>query len=186
MALVLNTGCAEDRARNLAVELEQSKDRIEMLNHERTVLKKQVSRLQSEYDELVSEYENLKVKEVHLSQWCRQMAESFGPGVWFIGTDERPLPQKSIPDATPALLVGELNVLFEKANLPQIFLVEIKAGTAYVRISHDAQLTQQMGSTGATSYLQAVTYTLTSLPDIAYVDFDFEEGDHAAPGLYSR
>jgi hypothetical protein len=43
-----------------------------------------------------------------------------------------------------------------------------------------------MGTTGATAYIEAVTYTLTSLKNIHYVEFDFKEGDHAIPGRYSR
>ncbi|MBI5896925.1 MAG: hypothetical protein HZB24_13295, partial [Desulfobacterales bacterium] len=44
----------------------------------------------------------------------------------------------------------------------------------------------EMGTTGATAYLQAVTYTLTSVPSIKSVAFDFEAGDHAMPGRYAR
>jgi hypothetical protein len=186
MILVSMAGCGEDKTRKLEAEVEKSRNAIEALNAEKVHLSEQLGRLQSEYDELQSEYANLRVKEEQLSLWCLQMAEAFGPGVWFIGKDEKPLPQKSIPDATPARLIDELNQLFEKSNLPQVLLVEIKEDTAHVRITDEVQLTQQMGSTGATSYLQAVTYTLTSLPGIDYVDFDFEEGDHAAPGRYSR
>jgi spore germination protein GerM len=79
-----------------------------------------------------------------------------------------------------------LNRMFKQSQLPQVILVQLNGDTAVVRISNEQQLTQQMGSTGATSYLQAVTYTLTSLPGIDYVEFDFQEGDHAAPGRYSR
>jgi hypothetical protein len=30
------------------------------------------------------------------------------------------------------------------------------------------------------------TYTLTEMAGIKYVHYDFEEGDHAEPGTYSR
>jgi hypothetical protein len=180
------TGCGEDKAGRLAAEVEQSRSTIAMLNSEKNQLIDQISRLQSDYDDLRSDYENLKVKETELSQWCRQMAEDFGPGIWFVGKDERPLPQQSIPNATAARLIDELNRMFKQSQLPQVILVQLNGDTAVVRISNEQQLTQQMGSTGATSYLQAVTYTLTSLPGIDYVEFDFQEGDHAAPGRYSR
>jgi len=34
--------------------------------------------------------------------------------------------------------------------------------------------------------MATATYTLTEAKGINYVDFDFEEGDHAVPGTYSR
>ena len=43
-----------------------------------------------------------------------------------------------------------------------------------------------MGKTGADAFLAKATYTLTEHKRIAFVYFIFEEGDHAAPGKYSR
>ena len=45
---------------------------------------------------------------------------------------------------------------------------------------------QGIGSTGANEYLARVTLSLTSVPGIHSVDFDFAEGDHATPGKYDR
>jgi hypothetical protein len=184
--LVALAGCGEKREDRLAAEVGRSRNTIETLHAEKAALLRQIADLQNQYDELQTECENLKVREAQFSQWCRQVADGFGPGVWFIGPDERPLPRKSMPDATPALLVGELNRLFEGSNLPRVLLIDVRDDTAFVRIDEDEQLTQQMGSAGATSYLQAVTYTLTSIAGIDHVDFDFDEGDHAAPGRYTR
>lgn len=55
-----------------------------------------------------------------------------------------------------------------------------------VEVINDEYLTQQMGSTGAQEYLAAATFTLTEYAGVKAVLFIFEEGDHAAPGLYTR
>jgi len=43
-----------------------------------------------------------------------------------------------------------------------------------------------MGSTGAEEFLAAATFTLTEYDNIKAVNFIFEGGDHAEPGIYSR
>ncbi len=58
--------------------------------------------------------------------------------------------------------------------------------TVYLKIPQAAYLTQQMGSTGATMKLATIVYDFTEIPGIRYINFDFEEGDHAQPGTYSR
>ncbi len=58
--------------------------------------------------------------------------------------------------------------------------------TVYVQIKDATYLTQRMGSSGSVSYLAAVVYNLTDLPGVRYVNFDFEEGDHASPGTFDR
>ena len=45
---------------------------------------------------------------------------------------------------------------------------------------------QQMGTTGADEYMSVITFTLTELKGVRYVNLDFEEGDHASPGTYNR
>lgn len=64
--------------------------------------------------------------------------------------------------------------------------VRTSQDTMFVRIPESVMLTQQMGTTGAQQYLTAATYSLTELPDVAYIFFEFEEGDHAVPGVYHR
>jgi hypothetical protein len=65
-------------------------------------------------------------------------------------------------------------------------LVKIANDTVYIKIPEATFLTQQMGSTGSSMYMAGVVYNLTELPGIKYVNFDFEEGDHAAPGTFNR
>jgi hypothetical protein len=55
-----------------------------------------------------------------------------------------------------------------------------------VEVINDEYLTQRMGSTGADEFLAVATFTLTEYDHIKFVNFIFELGDHASPGLYSR
>lgn len=64
--------------------------------------------------------------------------------------------------------------------------IKTSLDTVYVRIADATQLNSQMGSTGAFGYLAEVTYSLTDIPTIHFVHFDFKEGDHAVPGVYSK
>ncbi len=58
--------------------------------------------------------------------------------------------------------------------------------TMYVAIPNSHYLTQNIGSTGAENFMAATTFTLTETKGIKYVNYQFEEGDHASPGVYSR
>lgn len=65
-------------------------------------------------------------------------------------------------------------------------LVKTSGDTLYLKIADATFLTQRMGSTGPTMYLATAVYNLTEIPGIRYVNFDFEEGDHAQPDTFSR
>lgn len=73
-----------------------------------------------------------------------------------------------------------------KTEFPQINLQKIERQTADIQIANDQYLTQNMGSDGAQDYLAEVTFTLTENPGIKAVNFLFNVGDHAMPGLYTR
>ncbi len=74
------------------------------------------------------------------------------------------------------------------SNYPEVPLTvdRVSGDTLYASIVDAQYLTQQMGSTGAQTYLLEVTYAYTELPNIRAVHFAFEEGDHATPGTYTR
>jgi hypothetical protein len=42
------------------------------------------------------------------------------------------------------------------------------------------------GTHGASAYLAEVIYNLTEITGVDFVNFRFNEGEHAAPGTYSR
>ena len=91
--------------------------------------------------------------------------------------------QLSEDSLSPAKLIQKLNNLY-----PEILLrfIKISNDSIFVAINKSNYLTRQMGSSGAEAYLAEVTYNLTELKDINFVDIRFIEGDHASPGTYSR
>lgn len=66
----------------------------------------------------------------------------------------------------------------------KIEFTKIDNGMLYVKIPDAEKLTQRMGSTGAMQILASLVYTLTEKYPYVYIDFD--EGDHASPGMFSR
>ncbi len=87
-------------------------------------------------------------------------------------------------DNMPAINVIQLiNNNFDSIHLDYI---KTSHDTIYIRIPRSEMLTERRGSTGAESFMASATFSLTELKGIHYVNFDFVEGDHAAPGVYSR
>jgi hypothetical protein len=86
---------------------------------------------------------------------------------------------------TPKKLIDFINS-YKGGDKIHLAFVKISHDTMYVKIIESTFLTQQMGTTGADDYMSTTIFTLTELKGIKYVNFDFEEGDHAAPGTYSR
>ncbi|TAN41590.1 MAG: hypothetical protein EPN22_14865 [Nitrospirae bacterium] len=58
--------------------------------------------------------------------------------------------------------------------------------TVHIKILNNKTLTQQIGSSGAKEYIARLTYTMTEIKGISKVYLDFDPGEHAAPGYYSR
>lgn len=83
----------------------------------------------------------------------------------------------------PTQLVDALNQTYPDIHLD---FKNISHDTAYVAIPESDRLTSQIGSTGAYNYMATTVYNLTELKGVKFVNFAFSEGDHAAPGTYSR
>lgn len=132
--------------------------------------------------------EELERQNAELESWSDQLVEGYGPGVWYFSPSGLFYPVFHHTPAETSLegIAAELNQMLLDEVAPQIILAGQDGSTVRIQLSDDAALTQQMGSSGAQSYLQVVLYSLTSLPGIDCVDFDFQEGDHAQPGLYCR
>ena len=89
----------------------------------------------------------------------------------------------------PKIVIDLINKTYAETdyyNKVRLAFIKTSGDTVYVKIPDATYLTQQMGSTGPTMFLSGVVYTITGLPGINYVNFDFDEGDHAGPGTYSR
>jgi hypothetical protein len=74
----------------------------------------------------------------------------------------------------------------EPIGPPKLKLIGIEGQVINVEVINDEYLTQRMGTTGAAEFLATATLTLTEYDNTKFVDFIFEAGDHAFPGLYSR
>lgn len=85
--------------------------------------------------------------------------------------------------ATAAGILADINFVWPNV---QAYYQKTAGDTVFVTIPDSEYLTQRMGSTGPASYMTLVVYSLTELPGIHRVNFKFEEGDHATPGIYTR
>ena len=91
-----------------------------------------------------------------------------------------PLSEDSL---TPTNMIQKLNDLYPEI---QLRFTKISNDSIFVHINKSNYLTRQIGSSGAQAYLAEVTYNLTELKDINFVDISFKEGDHATPGTFTR
>ncbi|SKB27619.1 hypothetical protein [Daejeonella lutea] len=92
-------------------------------------------------------------------------------------------PAADMTNLEPSDIVDALNLKYPEIKLQW---VKLDGEKALVSIADATYLTQQTGSEGAQAYLAEATYSLTELKGITAVEFDFEEGDHARPGVYKR
>lgn len=84
---------------------------------------------------------------------------------------------------TPKMLERIVNYTWPRV---QIKYLKSSGDTAFILIPDSEVLTQQMGTAGAEEFMLSTTFTFTELLGISYVSYKFEEGDHAAPGIYNR
>lgn len=134
--------------------------------------------LQSRYDSLKSQYKRLE-------RWASDLAKGYGPGIWVYSDDHQwPLYGRKPRDASVRGIVDELNEPRRQAGAPLLVLQGVEEGVVRIGVDNALKLTTQMGSAGANSYIMTTVYSLASLPEVECVHFEFEEGDHAAPGKY--
>lgn len=104
----------------------------------------------------------------------------------FNPVEDLPLNKRILPadSLRPQILIDILNSQFQ--DKVKIDFINASHDTLFIKIDSATYLTQQSGTTGANGILAVVTYTLTELDSIKYIDFNFKEGDHAVPGTYDR
>ncbi|MBI2730530.1 MAG: hypothetical protein HYX40_07250 [Sphingobacteriales bacterium] len=80
-------------------------------------------------------------------------------------------------------IINGLNMVY-----PDILLQfnNVSNDTLNVSIPQSEKLTQQMGTSGASQYFATACVNLFEAHSINYIHFDFKEGDHARPGIFSR
>ena len=84
--------------------------------------------------------------------------------------------------STDSLIRG-LNDLYPDVHLKK---VKVSGDTLFVEIPKGTALTDRMGTNGAGSFMADAVINLTSGSDsLTYVNFSFQGGSHAQPGVYS-
>lgn len=78
------------------------------------------------------------------------------------------------------------NALNHKYAEIQLRVGDRRNDTLDLHIDSSFYLTQSIGSAGANNYLAETTYAFTTLDSVKVVNFNFEPGDHAMPGPYTR
>jgi hypothetical protein len=98
------------------------------------------------------------------------------------------LEMKKVETSGPDSLSVPAVITFVNSLYPNVQLVWIKTAgdTVYLKIPEATYLTQQMGSAGPTIYFANAVFNLTEIPGFNYVNFGFDEGDHASPGTFNR
>ena len=84
---------------------------------------------------------------------------------------------------TPKKVIDEINSVWSEIILQ---FKKVSNDTIYVTIPDSYYLTERIGTSGASNYMAATTYSLTELKGIKYVHYDFEEGEHLSPGTMTR
>lgn len=92
------------------------------------------------------------------------------------------------PGVDKNILVADSLIKGLNQKYENVFLEKVSQGhdTLYTLIKDSEFLTQQMGSTGAETYLADVILNLTEVPGIRYVHIDLKAGDHMEPGTWSK
>ncbi len=80
-------------------------------------------------------------------------------------------------------IIKGLNNLYPEI---QLYKIKISSDTLYTEIKDSYYLGESIGSYGANAYIADAVINLTSVENINYVRFDFEDGSHISQGTWSR
>lgn len=170
----------------LAAEKVRLSGKSSKLEAENMRLSANNSELQDDFNRLKTDFGSLRTRYDELDAWSKKLADGYGTGIWYMDESDRPVFVESMGQADILGVIQGLNKRFEKQNLPEILLEKVEDGTAYLCTDNDELLTQGMGSFGARGYINAVTYSITSVKDIDCIWLEIKGGGHAAPGKYCR
>ena len=179
LVLICFFGCSRQASTDSEMKINALKKKVGDLSAK-------IEKLNRQLDVLVVTNERLEDKNTEIGEWADRVVSRFGKGVWYLEDLNYPFFVESMKNSQLSDLIDHLNQRFRKDKLPEILYLDKKEGTVFVGVSDDEQLSRQMGSFGASSYMNAVVFTLASMDDISCVTFKFEGGDHAVPGTYCR
>lgn len=176
-----------DKMEHLYAELERSQKQCLEKNFELQTENKQLQEVRRQYMLLQSSHGSLKDRYDQLENWSKALVEGYGPGIWKQSEPFfRPLYAKRPRVSSIQGIIDELNEHHRMKNNPLLVLKKVENRVVHLGVSDDRKLTTQMGSSGASTYLQTAAYSLNSLKGVDCVSFEIEEGDHAGPGKFCR
>jgi len=184
--IICLAGCTNPEFERAKTEIEEAKATIDNLRLENQKIRQDTLKLKGDCKALKLENERLSIQIKELNEWSKKMADGYGTGIWITDESTYPVFIKSMKSANVADIINELNKLYEKNRSPKIVFKKIDGRKAYVIVENSEQLTQRMGTSGASSYLKEVSYSICSVKNIDCVNIEFAKGDHAFPGDYCR
>lgn len=181
---LLSLGCQGNEVDKLKADLQKFETRLKSANTKIEALQSRNNNLKRELEKAKFKYENIKIQNTEIDEWIISFIKELGPCVWVVGQFEKPVPHEIVKNGKANDLINKLNTIFNSTDSPEAALLKIENETAYIKIKDEEKLTQEMGTSGAASYINSIVYTLFSIKSINCIDIDFEEGDHAFPGTY--
>lgn len=181
---LLLLGCQGNEVDKLKADHQKFETSLKSANTKIEALQSRNNNLKRELEKAKFKYENLKIQNTEIDEWIISLVKELGPCVWVVGQFEKPVPHEIVKNGKANDLINKLNTIFNSTDSPEAALLKIENETAYIKIKDEEKLTQEMGTSGAASYINSIVYTLFSIKSINCIDIDFEEGDHAFPGTY--
>jgi cell division septum initiation protein DivIVA len=172
-----------DRAKS---QLEEANDQIAALQVENQKLNDRIGNLSEDLYQLDIEKEMITNRYNELNNWANRLKNDYGTGIWQTDDSTFPVFKRSMKSASVSEIIKELNKIYQENGFPKVILKKVDGTTVYLTVDNSEQLTQRMGTSGASSYIKEVFFTVASVEGVKCVDLDFEEGDHAAPGGYCK
>lgn len=118
-----------------------------------------------------------------IQEYTVDRADSFASILWTYDAVADSMIKQDIPnELTVDFVLNELNNRYDEIRIDY---VKTSADTVFLKID-DVSYLGQMGSTGNYAFMAEVVYSLTEVPNVKLIHFDFPELDHAMPGLYER
>ncbi len=184
--IICLVGCTNSELERAKLEIEEAKATINNLHVENQKIRQDALKLKGDFKASKMKNERLSIRIKELNEWSKKLTDGYGTGIWITDESTYPVFIKSMKSANVNDIIKVLNQIYEKNRLPKVVFKKIDGRKAYVVVEDSEHLTQRMGTSGASSYLKEVSYSICSVKNIDCVNIDFEEGDHAFPGDYCR
>lgn len=177
-------------------DVEAYEDEIRQQEEEIAELQQEIEELREllRYREMILREQSRRIEpERRLPEDALALLQDGRTGLW--GTDEQAMVFRFLREVDveeTGALVDTFNAVYSDDFHPGLDLLDTTGHLLRLRVRDPEQLANRMGSTGARVYLGTATLTMTSLPGIDSVyfdfgeDFDLDRATHAAPGAMTR